>query len=145
VKLDYSFNSFDICSALQRNKNILFTVSAYLVNQFPKKQSVTQFTYDWRKELLSWWNHPQMLKLNDVSNYSSPSLILPKLEPIISIKLPFQGVFLQFYCMSNILATTMQHDLASTQIWLIPEDLKHGTLPHSKDNIGTKDCMQQLN
>jgi hypothetical protein len=30
--------------------------------------------------------------------------------------------------MSNILATTMQHDLASTQIWLIPEDLKHGTV-----------------
>ncbi len=103
----------------------------------PLNQSITQFTYDQRKELLTWRN-PQMLKLNNVSNYSSPSMILPKLELIIFIKLQFQGVFLQFYWMSNISATTMQHDPASTQIWLIPEDLKHGTLPHSRTTSAPK-------
>ena len=65
-------------------------------------------------------------------------MILPKLELIIFIKLQFQGVFLQFYWMSNISATTMQHDPVSTQIWLIPEDLKHGTLPHSRSTSAPK-------
>jgi hypothetical protein len=73
-----------------------------------------------------------MLKLNNVSNYSSPSMILQVRTYNfyqITISRSLLAVLLDVQHFGNHNAA---YDPASTQIWLIPEDLKHGTLPHSR-------------
>jgi hypothetical protein len=85
-----------------------------------------------------------MLKLNNVSNYSSPSMILQVrtynfYQITISRSLLAVLLDVQHFGNHNAAWSSVNSDMAD------PRRLEAWDSPTLQDNISTKDCMQQLN